>query len=133
MKALIWKELRENIGWALLAMLALGAAEFYGLHHTEQSPNFRFNDGITLCKKPFLMVTMFGCAAAGLALGFLQVLPELKRDRWAALLHRPVSRGRGVAHAQVDVTDIGTVREDAVMIVRHQSASGVAGNDLREA
>jgi hypothetical protein len=27
-------------------------------------------------------------------LGFLQVLPELKRDRWAALLHRPVDRGQ---------------------------------------
>jgi hypothetical protein len=96
MRALLWKELRENIGWALLAMLALGSAEIYALHHTQYPGQFDpyFADGITLCKKPFLMVTRFGCAAAALALGFLQVLPELKRDRWAALLHRPMSRGR---------------------------------------
>jgi hypothetical protein len=39
-------------------------------------------------------MTVFGCAGAGMLLGFLQVLPELKRDRWAALLHRPVDRGQ---------------------------------------
>lgn len=94
MKALVWKELRENAKWALLAMIALGGAELYALHHTEQSPDFYFNDGITLCKKPFLAATMFGSAAIGVLLGLLQVLPELKRDRWAALLHRPVSRGQ---------------------------------------
>ncbi len=96
MRALIWKELRENMGWALLAALALGSAEIYALHHTQFPGQVDpyFSDGITLCKKPFLMVTRFGCAAAGLALGLLQMLPELKRDRWAALLHRPISRGR---------------------------------------
>jgi hypothetical protein len=95
MKALIWKELRENILWAALAMLALGAAEMYALHHSSNFYQpFYYYDGITLCKKPFLTVTMFGFAVAGIGLGLLQVLPELKRDRWAALLHRPVSRGR---------------------------------------
>jgi len=94
MRALIWKELRENILWALLAMLALGATEIYALHHMRYAEDFEYQGGITLCKKSFLTVTMFGYAAAGLALGLLQVLPELQRDRWAALLHRPMPRGR---------------------------------------
>ncbi len=96
MKALVWKELRENLLWAVLAMLALGAAEIFALHHSQypEQQDFYFYNGITLCKKPFLTVTMFGYAVAGLALGLLQVLPELKRDRWAALLHLPLSRGR---------------------------------------
>lgn len=95
MKTLIWKELRENGRWALLAMLALGGAELYALRDTQYAQqDFYFSDGITLCKKPFLLVTLFGCAATGLFLGLLQVLPELKRDRWAALLHRPMPRGR---------------------------------------
>jgi len=95
MKALIWKELRENIVWALLAMLALGAAQINALYYARNpGQDFLYTDGITLCKKSFLTVTMFGYAAAGLALGLLQVLPELKRDRWAALLHLPLPRGR---------------------------------------
>ncbi len=96
MSALVWKELRENVKWALLAMLALGGAEIYALHHNQEpwQMDLYFRDGITLCKKPFLVATMFGCAAVGGLLGLLQILPELKRDRWAALLHRPVSRGQ---------------------------------------
>jgi len=96
MRTLLWKELRENIVWAVLVMLALGGAEIYVLHHLRyfELVELNFNDGVTLCKRPFLIVTMFGCAMAGLALGLLQVLPDLKRDRWAALLHRPLPRGR---------------------------------------
>jgi hypothetical protein len=96
MKALIWKELRENIRWALLAVVALGGAEIYALYYREDPYQVvdYFRSGITLCREQFLTATLFGCAAAGLLLGLLQVLPELKRDRWAALLHRPVSRGR---------------------------------------
>ena len=33
MKMMIWKELRENLKWALLAMIGLGLAEFYGLFY----------------------------------------------------------------------------------------------------
>jgi hypothetical protein len=94
MKALVWKELRENILWAVLAMLALGAAQIYALHHSQYANDFTNSDGFTLCRKQFLTATMFGNAVAGIALGLLQVLPELKRDRWAALLHLPLPRGR---------------------------------------
>lgn len=94
MKSLIWKELRENIRWALLAMIVFGGAMAYALY---QAPNdyqsYYYNDGITLLKKSFLLVTTFGAPIIGLFLGLMQILPELKRDQWAALLHRPVSRG----------------------------------------
>lgn len=96
MGTLIWKELRENFKWALLAMLVLGAAECYALYQTQDGQPAYYSysgmDGITLCKTSFLTITCFGCAAAGLLLGLLQILPELKRDQWAALLHRPASR-----------------------------------------
>jgi hypothetical protein len=96
MRALVWKELRENLKWALLAMLAMGGALWYALHATANGmagSSSYSQDGITLCRKSFLLVTTFGSAAIGLLMGFLQILPELKRDRWAALCHRPVSGG----------------------------------------
>lgn len=93
MSALIWKELREHLRWALIMMLALGAAEIYALYQTRNGPEYYdYSWGVTLCKTGFLIVTSFGSATAGLLLGLIQVLPELKRDRWAALLHRPVPR-----------------------------------------
>jgi hypothetical protein len=90
MKAMLWKELRENFKWALLAMIGLGLAEIYGLYYVDQM-NY-YNPSITLCKPTFLMATSFGNALVGLLLGFVQILPEQRRDQWAALLHRPVSR-----------------------------------------
>ena len=99
MKAMIWKELRENVKWAVLAMIGLGLAEFYGL--TQRSYSYD-DQAATLCKSAFLMSTSFGCAAVGLVLGLLQILPEQRRDQWAALLHRPVTRAtifRGKAFA----------------------------------
>jgi hypothetical protein len=91
MKAMLWKEFRENIKWALLAMIGLGLAEFYGMTKRDQyylSPD----DAGTLCKSSFLMATTFGCAVVGLVLGLVQILPEQRRDQWAALIHRPVER-----------------------------------------
>jgi len=92
MRALLWKEFRENLKWALLGALALGGALCYGLYQTSYGEmTFSSYEGITLLRKQFLLVTTFGFPAFGLFLGLVQVLPELKRDRWAALLHRPVS------------------------------------------
>ena len=92
MKTMIWKELRENFKWAVLALLGLTLAEFYGLSEQRQTPGDYYND-LTLCSSTFLLVTSFGCSIIGAALGIVQILPELRRDQWAALLHRPVSRG----------------------------------------
>ena len=89
MKAMLWKELRENLKWAVLAMFVLGLAEFYGL---TQASNYDYDSSATLCRPAFLMSTTFGCATVGFILGLIQILPEKRRDQWAALLHRPVPR-----------------------------------------
>lgn len=91
MKAMIWKELRENFRWAALGCLALTLAEFYML--SAQRRNFQNSGNITITNPTFLMVVLFGSALVAVCLGALQVLPEGNRDRWAALLHRPVPRG----------------------------------------
>ena len=92
MKTLLWKEWRENAKWAALAFLGLLLAEIYTLSSQRQQSSDNYTD-LTICSSGFLLVSAFGCAAAGAALAALQILPELRRDRWAALLHRPVSRG----------------------------------------
>lgn len=95
MSTLIWKELRENLKWAILAMLVLGGAKLYALHHTRYGQlDTQFYNGMTLAKDSFLTVTTFGCAIIGFLLGLIQIVPELPRDRWAALLHRPMPRSR---------------------------------------
>ncbi len=95
MRALCWKELRENYRWALLVMCGLGLAQWYVLTQADPSPNgYSYSsDGLGLDNASFLTVTAFGCPLAGLLLGLLQILPESGRDRWASLLHRPASRG----------------------------------------
>jgi len=96
MKALIWKELRENWKWAGLAALVLGVAMYQGMTHVESGwgdwEGYDSSNGATVMRKQFLIVTAFGFPTLGLLLGFVQILPELRRDRWAALLHRPVGR-----------------------------------------
>jgi len=95
MRAILWKELRENLRWAALSLVVFGGALLYALYHSPYGyPDFYYNEGVTICKKTFLLVTTFGAPAIGLFLGLMQILPELRRDRWAALLHRPVPRGR---------------------------------------
>ena len=96
MMTLAWKEVRENLRWALLAMAALGAAEGYALCYADDSGSIGYSysaHGLGLCHETFLSVTTFGCPLVALLLGLVQILPELRRDQWAALLHRPVSRG----------------------------------------
>lgn len=79
MKMMIWKELRENFKWAVLALIGLALAEIYGLYYTDQNnPN---NQGITLLNPTFLMATSLGNAVAGLLLGLVQILPEQRRDQ----------------------------------------------------
>ena len=92
MKSMLWKELRENLKWAALAFLCLTLAEFYTIAAPREGYAENFND-LTLCSSAFLMATAFGCSAVGVALAIVQILPELRPDQWAALLHRPVARG----------------------------------------
>lgn len=88
MKALLWKEFRENLKWALLLALLLGGGLAFVLHG---APGIGYDQWSTTCSDSFLTITTFGFALAGLALGFLQILPEQRKDRWAFWIHRPVS------------------------------------------
>lgn len=88
MKSMLWKELRENLRWAALAFFALLLGEAYALSGARDGSGY----GIGLCSSSFLFVSAFGCSAIGAALGMIQILPELRRDQWASLLHRPVPR-----------------------------------------
>lgn len=91
MKIMIWKELRENRKWAALALAGLLIAEIYAISNGRESVGSD-SVGITLCSDSFLLVSAFGCMAIGATIGALQILPERRRDQWASLLHRPVSR-----------------------------------------
>jgi hypothetical protein len=89
MKSMLWKELRENWKWAGLGFLFLLVAEFYSLSAQRHAQDYR---DLTLCGSGFLLISAFGCSAVAAGLAVMQILPELRRDQWAALLHRPVSR-----------------------------------------
>ncbi len=91
MNAIIWKELREHVKWAVLVMLALGAIVAFlllDLANRRGPTQESLLDG--------RMQTVFGGGSILLAalLGFLQTGTELRRDRWAFLIHRPLTPTR---------------------------------------
>lgn len=89
MTALIWKEYRENLKWAVLWMLGLAGAMVFVLPGQDHS---YLQGNQSLCGSGFLLVTTVGAALGGALLGLLQVVPELRRDQWAFLVHRPATR-----------------------------------------
>ncbi|MEM9657152.1 MAG: hypothetical protein AAF961_02215, partial [Planctomycetota bacterium] len=98
MKALIWKELHENLRWAVVIFIVAAAAMALIISPYSKSPNW---GGIPMLTQTislnyrglssFLLLTTLGGAVSGLALGLLQTLPERGRDQWALLVHRPVT------------------------------------------
>ena len=88
MRPMIWKELRENFKWAVLWMLGMGLAMAYAL----SSPGYYWSGTESICSQSFLLITTIGCALGAGLLGFLQVIMEMRRDQWAFLVHRPVTR-----------------------------------------
>ena len=86
---MVWKEWRENARWAVLALIALALALGYQLYaaglNTSSDPASALWNGVA-------PVFLFGCPLLGAALGFAQTMPELRRDQWAYLVHRPVPR-----------------------------------------
>lgn len=85
--AMIWKEARENLKWAVLGLLAMAAGLAYVL-----ADGSYVNEGSPLVSETLLVVTTVGGAAIALLLALAQVLPEKRPDQWAFLVHRPVSR-----------------------------------------
>lgn len=89
MTAVIWKEFRENLKWAVLWLLGLAGAMACAL--LVHDPNY-WQGNQSLCGSGFLLVTTIGAALGGALLGLLQVVPELRREQWAFLVHRPATR-----------------------------------------
>src|SRR6266568_745270 len=83
MKALIYKELRENLKLAVPLFLLLAA--FFTFAAWDGGGN-------ALLSAEFLRLISLGCAGFGAALGWLQIHHERPRDLWAFLVHRPITR-----------------------------------------
>ncbi|HWB58998.1 MAG TPA: hypothetical protein VG733_05880 [Chthoniobacteraceae bacterium] len=88
MKTIFWKEVRENLKWAAIAFAALSLALAVGWSSVSD-PNSN-ESYLSVLSSAVVMATTLCSAAFGAALGFLQILPEQRRDRWAFLVHRPV-------------------------------------------
>ena len=89
MTAVIWKEVRENLKWAVLWLLGVAAAcaAMINVQRGWQGPE-------SLCAAPFLAVMTIGAAAGGALLGLLQTVSETRRDQWAFFIHRPATRAQ---------------------------------------
>jgi|GEM_PF-449939 len=92
LRQMLWKEFRENLLWAALIAAAFGIALAYGWSKLQDPYNhYAYH---SFMWETLLVISRFGGPIAGLALGFLQTIPEWSRDRWAYLIHRPISPGR---------------------------------------
>ncbi len=87
MKTILWKEWRENIGWALLGMIGAGLMMTLVL-----AQNVRTQE--TIAEDEFTGLIACIGAIIGTAIGFLQVIFETRQGHWAVLVHRPISRER---------------------------------------
>jgi len=83
MKALIQKELRENLKLALPGFLIFAVVLLRLFQNSETQP---------LLSVAVLRPTEFFCFAIGVGLGWFQIHNERHRDLWAFLVHRPLTR-----------------------------------------
>jgi ABC-type transport system involved in multi-copper enzyme maturation permease subunit len=89
MKAIIWKEWREQLPYAGSALLAVSLICAWMLHQAltaNSSWNAVWTQGVMM---PFTILAPMIAAI----MGALQIVPELKRDQWAFLIHRPIALG----------------------------------------
>ena len=95
--AMIWKELREGLKWAALALLlTAGAVIFVLANHRGFGPGHTQYRGVgsPILADDFQAVTIIASAVTALLLSLAQTMPEKRLDKWAFLVHRPVSRTR---------------------------------------
>ena len=88
MKMIIWKELRENVKWAVLGLVAMSLALSWAWRSDSRG---EFGNQDSILSGLLQMVMGFGPILMGGALGLLQMSQELKMDRWAVLIHRPLA------------------------------------------
>lgn len=93
MRALLWKELRENLKWAALLFIGSSVATGIGLRSSGYSERMYFTEQPwRLTDAAFLGAFAFSAVVSALVLGFLQTALESRGDRWALLVHRPLTR-----------------------------------------
>jgi hypothetical protein len=80
-KAILWKELHDNLKWGVAGLLVMAVGLTYEIQHWRSS-------GID----SIFTATRFGSALIGALLGLAQSIPENRGDRWGFLAHRPTSR-----------------------------------------
>jgi hypothetical protein len=85
LKAIVVKELRENLQWAMLACVITTGFLSVGIYQG-------FGEGESITGYLFLRIYEFICPVVGLVIGLMQMLPEMRRGRWQFVTHRPVSR-----------------------------------------
>lgn len=90
MKPMFAKEMRENAKWAILGLVGLSAALIFAV--AQKNGNGIIGIG-EFWPTVWLVMTITG-PLLGAALGLGQILPELRRDLWAFLIHRPATRGQ---------------------------------------
>jgi hypothetical protein len=98
LKALVFKELRETAGIAIMAALAYGATVAYQMGYNI-FPFIPFNRYEMI---PFLQtgyINWFICISVAFAsaLGLWQTVAESYRGTWLFLLHRPMERNKMIA------------------------------------
>lgn len=85
MKAMVWKELRECGIWAVLALMLTVIINIFAYKMSTWSHD------LTQLWDGKVVVNTIVASVAGSVLGAMQILPELRRDQWAFLLHRPIA------------------------------------------
>jgi len=88
---MILKELKWNLKWALIggAIWTLCLAGYAMNWYFDPTSVYE-----NLLSQEAQKVTFLGFPVFGLLLGFLQIIFEPRRDSWAFLVHRPLSRSR---------------------------------------
>jgi hypothetical protein len=130
MKALIQKDLRENlkvalIGLLIFSLLVIGAYLASAKALTSLLAGTGWQPGVLqpLLSPLLLSETAFFCAVFGVALGWVQARNEAHRDLWAFLVHRPVTRteifwGKSIAGLCLYVLGAGVPLAILVAVVR---------------
>ncbi len=101
MKALIQKDLKENLITALVGLLLFSLGQLAGYLScvsdfkdllSRQSAGQQWYNLQPLLSSQLLIASAFFCAIFGVVLGWLQTRNEAHRDLWAFLIHRPITR-----------------------------------------
>lgn len=90
MKPMFAKEMRENAKWAILGLVGMSAALIFAVAQKNSNGIIGIDE---FWPTVWLVMTIAG-PLLGAALGLGQILPELRRDQWAFLIHRPATHGQ---------------------------------------